>query len=62
MIKEPFPSHQEIILASTLVDRLVDTFNREEIVYSHWKSNIDLVQATANEIDLDLLIDRKSLP
>jgi thymidylate kinase len=62
MIKESFPVHQEITLTATLVDSLVDTFNRAEIVYSHWKSNIDLAQATAGEIDLDLLIDRKSLP
>jgi thymidylate kinase len=62
MIKESFPIHQEITLTATLVDCLIDTFNREEIVYSHWKSNIDLDQATAGKIDLDLLVDRKSLP
>lgn len=54
--------HQEITLAATLVDCLVDLFNREKILYSHWKSNIDLAQATAGKIDLDLLVDRKSLP
>jgi thymidylate kinase len=53
--------YQEITLATRLVDRLIDAFNREEIIYSHWKSNIDLAQATAGEIDLDLLVDRKSL-
>ena len=62
MIKETFPLHQEIALTATLIDCLVDTFNQEEIVYSHWKSNVDLAQATAGEIDLDLLVDRKSLP
>ena len=62
MIKETFPLHQEIALTATLTDCLVDNFNREEIVYSHWKSNVDLAQAAAGEIDLDLLVDRKSLP
>lgn len=61
MIKESISIHQKITLTATLVDSLVDTFNREEIVYSHWKSNIDLAQATAGKIDLDLLVDRKSL-
>ncbi len=54
--------HQELNLTATLVDRLIDLFNREEIIYCHWKSNIDLAQATAGEIDLDLFVDRKSLP
>ncbi len=53
--------HQEETQTATMVDCLVDTFNREEIVYSHWKSNIDLGQATAGKMDLDLLVDRKSL-
>ncbi|HLF28450.1 MAG TPA: hypothetical protein VJG32_19120 [Anaerolineae bacterium] len=48
-------------MTATLVDGLVATFNREEIVYCHWKSNIDLAQATAGKTDLDLLVDRKSL-
>jgi len=34
--------------------------NREQIKYCHWKSNIDLAQATAGEMDLDFLIDRES--
>lgn len=63
MIKESFPLQQEeIVLSTTLIDCLVNAFNRGEIVYSHWKSNVELAQATAGEIDLDLLIDRKSLP
>jgi thymidylate kinase len=49
-------------LTATLVDGLIDAFNREEIVYCHWKSNIELGQATAGKMDLDLLVDRKSLP
>jgi thymidylate kinase len=62
MIKESFAMPQEATSTTTLVHCLIDTFNRAEIVYSHWKSNIDLAQATAGEIDLDLLVDRKSLP
>ncbi|HKZ80885.1 MAG TPA: hypothetical protein VJ124_21615 [Pyrinomonadaceae bacterium] len=48
-------------MTATLVDCLVESFNREEIVYCHWKSNIDLARATAGKMDLDLLVDRKSL-
>jgi thymidylate kinase len=62
MIKESFPIHRPIALTATLVDELIETFNQAEIVYSHWKSNIDLAQATAGKGDLDLLVDRKSLP
>jgi thymidylate kinase len=54
--------HKEITSTATLVDCLIDTFNRAEIVYSHWKSNVNLAQATAGKMDLDLLVDRKSLP
>jgi thymidylate kinase len=61
MLKESFPVHPKVNTATTLVDRLIDAFNREEIVYSHWKSNIDLAQAKAGKMDLDLLVDRKSL-
>lgn len=53
---------KELPLTATLVDRLIETLNRAEIVYSHWKSNIDLAQATAGELDLDLLVDRRCLP
>ena len=54
--------HQEQTVTTTLVERLIDAFNREKIVYSHWKSNIALALATAGEQDLDLIVDRKSLP
>jgi thymidylate kinase len=47
-------------LTSNLVDCLIQTFNREGINYCHWKSNIDLAQATSGEMDLDILIDRES--
>lgn len=42
------------------MDCLVETFNNERINYCHWKSNIDLAQATSGEMDLDFLIDRES--
>lgn len=54
--------HREITASATLTDCLIDAFNREGISYCHWKSNIDLAQATAGITDLDLLVDRKSLP
>ncbi|MEZ4869901.1 MAG: hypothetical protein R3C14_51720 [Caldilineaceae bacterium] len=62
MLKETFVMQQDLIWSASLVDALVAAFNRAEIVYSHWKSNIDLAQATAGEIDLDFLVDRRSLP
>jgi thymidylate kinase len=61
MLKKSFSVRQETSLTATLIDWLVDAFNREKIVYSHWKSNIDLAHALAGRIDLDLFIDRKSL-
>jgi thymidylate kinase len=61
MIKESFLMQQAIGSPPSLVDTLLDTFIQEEIVYSHWKSNINLAQAAAGEIDLDLLVDRTSL-
>ena len=54
--------YKEKTFVAPLVDLLVDTFHREKIIYSHWKSNIDLDQATAGKIDLDFLVDRKCLP
>jgi thymidylate kinase len=54
--------YREITSSAALIDGLVDSFNREEIVYCHWKSNIDLAQAAAGMLDLDLLVDRRSLP
>lgn len=59
---KPYPMYKEIALTATLVDHLIDAFNQTEIVYCHWKSNIDLAQATAGQMDLDLLVGRKSLP
>lgn len=55
------PMHQGIPAPAALVDDLIDAFNREGVVYCHWKSNIDLAQATAGLTDLDLLVDRASL-
>ncbi len=45
-----------------LVGRLLDAFRNEEVTYCHWKSNITLSRALAGEEDLDLLVDRESLP
>jgi thymidylate kinase len=61
MIKESIRSQAQTNTVTSLVDRLIATFNRQEIVYSHWKSNIDLARATAGELDLDLLVDREFL-
>ena len=45
-----------------LIDRLVEAFNKSRIVYCHWKSNLFLAQALSGKMDLDLLVDRRSLP
>lgn len=62
MLKEIIPVYQEETLSATLVECLVATFNQEGIVYSHWKSNMALAAAAAGQMDLDLLVDRQSLP
>ena len=48
-------------MSTYLVDRLINSLNSEGINYCHWKSNIDLAQATSGEMDLDFLIDRESV-
>lgn len=62
MLKESLLSRPDIATTASLVHRLADAFEREEIVYGHWKSNIALAKSVAGERDLDLLLDRKSLP
>jgi len=42
--------------------RLVEALNRKGIEYCHWKSNLSLAKALSGEEDLDLLVDRRSLP
>ena len=48
-------------MTSELVDRLVGTLNSNGVVYCHWKSNFSLTQALSGALDLDLLVDRRSL-
>ena len=62
MIVEALRIHPETAQTTALVDCLADTLNREKILYSHWKSNIDLSLAVAGQTDLDLLVERKFLP
>lgn len=47
---------------SELLNCLVETLNCKDVVYCHWKSNFSLAQALSGEMDLDLLVDRMSLP
>lgn len=42
--------------------QLIDSLNRHEIEYCHWKSNITLANALTGGEDLDILVDRKALP
>lgn len=45
-----------------LVGCLLDKVNAQNVRYCHWKSNFSLAYALSGEMDLDLLVDRKSLP
>ena len=49
-------------LTLELIGRLVEALNTEKVVYCHWKSNLFLAQALSGKMDLDLLVDRRSLP
>lgn len=62
MIEATYSPGLETVATATLVEDLIEAFNREEVVYSHWKSNMALAQALTGETDLDLLVDRQSLP
>ena len=44
-----------------LIDSLIETLNIRDIHYCHWKSNFSLAKSLAGEIDLDLLVNRRSL-
>lgn len=48
--------------AMSLVARLFEVLNDQDVRYCHWKSNIDLAQGLAGDIDIDLLVDRSHLP
>ncbi len=56
------PVQQQTAEEAGLVDRLVESFNRNAVDYCHWKSNLSLAQAMSGEQDLDFFVDRKSLP
>ena len=45
-----------------LTARLVEALNTGKVVYCHWKSNLFLDQALSGKMDLDILVDRRSLP
>jgi len=62
-----FTQHQmyhreEQSLTLELISRLVEALNTKKVVYCHWKSNLFLAQALSGKMDLDLLVDRRSLP
>ncbi|MGZ8159302.1 MAG: hypothetical protein ACXWT1_02875 [Methylobacter sp.] len=44
-----------------ITTQLIDSLNRHEIEYCHWKSNITLDNALIGGEDLDILVDRKAL-
>jgi thymidylate kinase len=45
-----------------LISRLIQDFNTEKIGYCHWKSNYYLAESLSGKLDLDLFVDRRSLP
>lgn len=49
-------------MTAALVTSLVEELNRASVVYCHWKSNYALAQGSSVDTDLDLLVDRGSLP
>jgi thymidylate kinase len=61
MIQELHSAAPAPVLNATLVEQLAAAFEREAVVYSHWKSNIALTESAAGETDLDLLVSRESL-
>ena len=48
--------------SKNLIDELLESLNSNAIEYCHWKSNYSLDKSLSGEIDLDLLVDRSSLP
>jgi len=57
---ENHPQSWEEILSQSLTQVLINRFNQEEIVYCHWKSNIDLAKTLEGELDIDLLVSNNS--
>jgi thymidylate kinase len=45
-----------------ITTRFIDALNSRKIEYCHWKSNLTLGNALTGGEDLDILVDRKSLP
>lgn len=45
-----------------ITTRFIDSLNSHQIEYCHWKSNVTLGNALTGGEDLDILVDRKSLP
>lgn len=52
---------REITATSELIDRFVDLCKDKKVMYCHWKSNFALTQLQTGEVELDILVDRKSL-
>jgi thymidylate kinase len=52
----------QVFMSSDLVARLVNHLNSSDIAYCYWKSNFSLERSLSGEFDLDLFVDRKSLP
>ena len=50
-------------MTSKLLTHLVEELNNNgKVVYCHWKSNLFVTQALSGKMDLDLLVDRRSMP
>lgn len=48
-------------MAIELINRLIQDLNTSNISYCHWKSNYSLAESLAGGLDIDLLVDRRSL-
>lgn len=58
-IETQFVSTEVMVLPPIMV-RLAAAFEREGILYSHWKSNLQLGEPAGGDGDYDLLVDRGS--
>jgi len=48
-------------LTQSLIYQLIERLNHEEVLYCHWKSNIDLAETIEGYLDVDLLVSSQSL-
>src|SRR6266508_4434932 len=48
-------------MAIELINRLMNDLNNSEVLYCHWKSNYSLTESFSDNMDIDLIVDRRDL-